>query len=275
MVDNNKTLILQSYRTENVAPWIRSCLTSVKSWASDNNYRYEFIDDQLFDHAPQWVRQRCRNLVLPITDIARLYLIKDRLAQAGIKRVVWVDADVMVFSPEDFFLNPAFNYALSSELWVSITQGGSIRITPKINNSVMFFTRQQPVLDFFIFAAEEVIRYLPENQITSLSAGTALLSRLSSVLPMNIIASTATFSPPVITDIAQGKGPMLAALQSRLKHKIAAANLCSSLTDQEVYGVTLQNSLIEKAIERLLTSNGDIINSALVSPIVSGKGAIT
>lgn len=275
MPDNHKTLILQSYRTENVAPWIHTCLESVKSWAADNRYQYEFIGDQLFEYAPQWLKQRCGHTLLPITDVARLYLLKERLAQPDIDRVVWIDADIIVFAPEYFRLHPTSDYALSREFWISISQSGTIQINKKINNSVMFFTRRQPVLDFLIFSAEEVIRHAPRGQITSLSAGTALLSRLSSVFPVNTVSGATTFSPQVVIDIIRGGGPALAALQGQLKQPIAAANLCSSLVDKKICGVVLRDKLMEKVIRLLLSSHGALVNMASrVSATPVNKNAV-
>src|SRR4029079_13839139 len=93
-----QTLVIQSYRTRDVAAWISACLRSVQAWAAAAGYRYEFVDDRLFDYAPAWVRERCGKQLLPITDVARMYLLRERLAH-GWDRVIWVDADVLVFAP--------------------------------------------------------------------------------------------------------------------------------------------------------------------------------
>lgn len=262
IVTNNTTLILQSYRTENVAPWIRTCLESVRMWAESRHYRYEFVDDHLFDYVSPWVKKRCRSTMLPVTDIARLHLIKDRLSQMGVKRVVWIDADVIIFSPGSFTLNPSSSYSFSREFWVHKVASGMIRVHKKINNSVMFFTKDQPVLDFLIFAAEEVIHFLPEHQINPLSVGTTLLSRLSTVFPMQFVTGATTFSPSVILDVAQGGGAALTALQAQLKHTISAANLCGSLINKDICGVLLCPEMIEKAIQRLQSSHGIILNKS-------------
>ncbi len=46
-------LVLQSYRTHDVAPWIAQCLTGVQAWAAARGYGYEFVDDRLFELAPR------------------------------------------------------------------------------------------------------------------------------------------------------------------------------------------------------------------------------
>jgi hypothetical protein len=64
------------------APWIAQCLTSVQAWAAARGYGYEFVDDQLFELAPAWFRERCGAARLPQTDLARLLLMRARLRPA-------------------------------------------------------------------------------------------------------------------------------------------------------------------------------------------------
>ncbi len=70
------TLIVQSYRTTRVSSWIIACMASVKQWATDKNYAYEFVDDRFFEPVPDWYRKKCIKQILPVTDLARLLLIQ-------------------------------------------------------------------------------------------------------------------------------------------------------------------------------------------------------
>ena len=54
-----RTLVVQSYRTRDVAAWIAQCLASVRDWAARRGFAYDFVDDRFFDYAPPWVRERC------------------------------------------------------------------------------------------------------------------------------------------------------------------------------------------------------------------------
>ncbi len=40
-----KTIIYQSYRTENVPTWISTCMQTVKDWATLKGLDYQRIDD--------------------------------------------------------------------------------------------------------------------------------------------------------------------------------------------------------------------------------------
>lgn len=97
----SSTLIIQSYRIENVAPWIEICLESVKSWTSLQHYDYRFIGDEIFDRVPKWYREKTSRHPQIATDLGRLELIHEALCE-GYERVAWLDADVLIFAPDNF-----------------------------------------------------------------------------------------------------------------------------------------------------------------------------
>ena len=41
-----KTLVIQSFRTHSVPPWIERCLDSVRRWAALRGYDYRLTDDR-------------------------------------------------------------------------------------------------------------------------------------------------------------------------------------------------------------------------------------
>ena len=118
------TLIVQSYRTHDVAPWLLKCMASVKAWADAMGYAYEFVDDRFFDPVPAWYRERCGKQLLPVTDLARLLLIQERFAR-GWQRVAWIDADILVFDPERFRIDIGGDAAFCRELWTIATPRAS------------------------------------------------------------------------------------------------------------------------------------------------------
>ena len=44
-----KTVVFQSYKTEDVPPWIATCMDGVRQWSAAKGFDYRFMDDQFFD----------------------------------------------------------------------------------------------------------------------------------------------------------------------------------------------------------------------------------
>jgi hypothetical protein len=252
------TLVIQSYRTTDVAPWIRRCLDSTRAWAAARGFDYEFVDDRLFGFAPAWVRERCGSQILPVTDVARLYLLRERLEQ-GWQRVIWVDADVLVFAPERFVLDDAMPYALCRELWLA-ERSGQIETVECVNNAVIMMSQRLPLLDFWIFAAEEILRTHPPGPVDKLLVGTRLLTDIANAMPLRVLNSIGLFSPPVVRDLAQGGGAASRAWARQFAHPIGAANLCASLQDHQSGGARVGAEELESAVDALLATRGSIIN---------------
>ena len=252
-----QTLVVQSYRTRDVAPWIRTCLGSVQAWAQGSGYRYEFVDDRFFDYAPDWVRRHCGRQLLPVTDVARMRLIRERL-QHGWQRVIWVDADVLVFAPQHFVIDPAASYALCHELWLRVNAAGGIESEEKVNNAVMVLTRDQPMLDFWIFAVEEILRAHSAEEIGPLTASTQFFTDLARIMPLRVLHNVGLLSPPVVRDVAAGGGAIAREWARRFGRPSAAANLCASLQDKAVGGAAVGAEQLLQCAEVLLRTQGAV-----------------
>src|ERR1700737_2412763 len=95
-----KTVVHQSYRTHDIPAWLRSCMQSVATWARNQMFEYQFIDDRLFDYVPDWYRRGAGDNVQVVTNLARLLMARSLLADY--ERTIWVDADVLVFDQDAF-----------------------------------------------------------------------------------------------------------------------------------------------------------------------------
>lgn len=69
----------------------------------------------LLFNAPAWVHERCGAQRLPVTDVARLYLLTEVLMQ-GYERVIWLDADTIVFDPDSLEIPVGEGYAFCREI---------------------------------------------------------------------------------------------------------------------------------------------------------------
>jgi hypothetical protein len=257
-----RTLIVQSYRTHDVAPWIDACLRSVRAWAAERGYAYEFVDDRLFDYAPAWVRQACGRHLLPVTDVARMHLLRE-LLQRGWERVVWVDADVLVFDPPRFVLDDAAPYTLCHEVWARIGPEGEAQFGQAVNNAVLQVTARQPVLDFWIFATEEILRSAAPHEIDALTAGTRFFTELAAVMPLRVLFNVGLFTPPLIREIAEGGGALLDQWALRFGRPVGAANLCRSMQDGDRAGVRVSTETMKQAVDVLLSTRGAIVNERI------------
>jgi hypothetical protein len=257
-----QTLVIQSYRTRDVAAWIHLCLGSVQTWAAAAGYQYEFVDDRLFDYAPGWVREHCGKQLLPITDVARMRLLRERLEQ-GWERVVWVDADVLVFAPERFVLDGTAPYSLCEELWLRLSESLEIHTEEKVNNAVMTMTRGHPMLDFWIFAVEEILRVHAPHEIGPLTASTQFFTELAHIMPLRVLRNVGLLSPPVVRDIGRGGGTITREWARQFGHPIGAANLCASLQDKPSAGAIVGAAEMQDAVDVLLRTRGAVLNAHL------------
>src|SRR6476646_4338404 len=97
-------------------------MRSTREWAAAKSFEYRFFDDAFFDFCPEWYRQRVERNILLMSDLARL-LAARRLLEEGFERAIWVDADLLVFSPSAFEPWAGETFGFNTELWVNREQG--------------------------------------------------------------------------------------------------------------------------------------------------------
>lgn len=261
MTAGTDTLVLQSYRRERVPGWLRRCLGSVEAWADDAGHAYEFVDDRLFDRLPGWFRERCGDRLLPQTDLARLLLIREKLA-AGIRRVAWLDADVFVFAPAHLRLDGKDSFAFCREAWLDRGGDGCVLATPKVNNAAMVFEAGNPVLDFLIHACLTIAAHRPPGGIGDFDFGPILLTQLSNVLPIPVIGCVGMIGPLLAEELGRGGGPVCATYALACGQPLGAANLCGSL----VAGARIpgfDEAAVVRAMDALENTRGAVINDHL------------
>lgn len=243
------TLVIQSYRSQTEPAWIAACLESVRAWAAGQGWDYRFFGDEILDRVPDWYREGAQGRWPVMTDLARLLLARDALAE-GRGRVLWVDADVLVFVKDGPDLSTAGeDYAFARELWVQ-PDGDGIRVYRNVHNAVCWFGPGNPVLDFYIHACERIVGRLQggaPNQIV----GPKLLTALHNMLGFPLMEDVGMASPLVARDIAAGGGPALRRLIDESRAPLRAMNLCASLVGREVDGVRMDAALMQAAVARL------------------------
>lgn len=254
------TLVIQSWPRGRLVPWLERCTRSVKDWAALRDYAYRYVDDRLLEIVPAWFRERCGAQRLVATDLGRLLLMREALGEAGCERVIWVDSDVLVFDPERFTGDAADDAAFSRECWTWRDPQGAIRSVTGVNNALMAMRRGTPLLDFYIRACERIVAETPADRLQHNEVGTVLLSKLAQVVPLSLVPGVELFSPALVADIAEGGGELATSFACGMPRPVACANLCRSLVGRPVWGVTLDEGVMDRAVERLLSDRGAVLN---------------
>lgn len=255
-----KTVVYQSFRTERVPAWITTCMATVKAWAQARGFDYRFYDDGFLARAPDWFRAKAQQEICPVTDLARLIVAKELLAE-GWQRTIWVDADMLVFDPDALQVKVESGFALCLELWlhaVAADPAGTRRVIHRVNNSLAVFCAGSLHLDFFIDACVRIARQ--REVVGKLDVGTNFFSQLRQILPFPLLDNIGLLSPALMAEIVAGQPVAVAAYMRALPGPLASVNLCASLQGQRLQGVVAEEALFEAVVERLLVNRGDVLN---------------
>ena len=246
-----KTTVIQSYRTKNVPNWIQVCLQCSHEWATQCGYAYRFIGDEILDIVPDWYIKNTGYRWPVITDLGRLILIRDEFIN-GADRVIWLDADVLIFNAKNLTFENNVNYAFGREYWVQFDKDGSaLKLYRNVHNAICLFKTPNSFLEFYIDACKKIISGA-SGTVPNQVVGTKFLTALHNIIGFNLIESVAMTSPLVLRDIVAGNGPALNLLLQVTKLPVGAANLCSSLVGGETDGVDITETFMMTVCDILL-----------------------
>ena len=252
------TVVIQSFRTENIPAWIERCIASVRSWAELRNWTYRFYGDEFLDLVPDWYRSRAGGRLPIIADLGRL-LAARKLLEEGEKRVAWVDADVLVFAPDRLVFEDKNGYAFAREIWVQPSdKSGMLKAYRNVHNAVCVFERGNAMLDFYIHACERVLSRV-DGGVPNQVVGPKLLTALHNIIGFELIETVGMVSPLVARDLVAGGGPALDRLRAECPVPLAAVNLCGSLVGQETDGVFVDDHLLDGVVDQLLARPASIV----------------
>ena len=241
------TLVIQSHRSPLPYGWIQQCLESVKAWSEGNNYEYRFMGDELFDAIEHGLMRKIAQQRVIASDLARLLVMQEML-QAGYLRVVWLDADFLIFDPAKFLL-PGGECAIGREVWVQKDKHGKLKAYKKVHNALLMFKRGNSLLDFYTDTAK---RLLIQNtgSMPPQFIGPKLLTAIHNVAMLPVMETAAMLSPMVIHDLLQGHGAALELFRQHSAVLPAGANLCASSFDSNA----LSDIELQQLIDLLLSS---------------------
>jgi hypothetical protein len=235
------TLILQSHREPLPHGWLRACIDSVHAWADERGFDYRWLGDELFAPLDASILEKTRAQPVIATDLARLRWLQRGLAD-GFRRVVWLDADFLVFDPAGFEL-PGEPYALGREVWVQPGKNGGFRSYAKVHNAFLMFCRGNAFLDFYADTAERLLR-LNQGGMPPQFIGPKLLTALHNIARCPVMEAAGMLSPAVMCDLLAGGGGALELFREQSKLPPAGANLSGSLAEAEGFSEAEMSSLI-------------------------------
>jgi hypothetical protein len=184
--------------------------------------------------------------------------------------VVWLDADVLVFDPQNFALKAHTGAAFAREHMLGAMPDGSIRAQkPGINNAVMVFDEGNAILPFYIHACESIIGHFhPEAGLARTALGPGLLQRLATVLPLECINQVGLFTWRMMQEISAGQSRMAQLYAGCAGVPLAAANLCNHIrTGLDENSRRTMDAQYVRAIRILVESKGAVINRFIGSAL--------
>lgn len=243
-----KTVVLQSHNSAKLTRWMKSCLASVENWADQIRADYAFIDDELFDYVPAWVLEKVGTQLVIATDLARLRLMQHYLHK-GYERVVWLDADMLVFAPDHFTL-PEVPHAVGREVWVQKNKE-QLKAYRKVHNAFLMATNGDSFLPFYADTAERLLTQarLP---IVPQFIGPKLLTALHNLSGLLVEERAGMLSPLALKAVLEGGGEALSLTLEGHEARPAAFNLSASYCARESDGICNQEHDYEFVIEQLL-----------------------
>lgn len=249
-----QTVVIQSYRETGVPAWMTRCRTSVETWAEECGWAYRFLGDELFDLVPDPIRTKFATQRPLLADIARLKWAHQIFeAGAGIERVVWLDADVLVFAPENIEIPAQADFAVGRQVWVQPGAKDKLRAYRQVHNAVLAIRRSSPTLEFLI-QEMTTIADRHDGPASPQLLGPKLLTALHNIVGFSVIEGVGMASPSVLTDIIEGGGPALDLLLKESPTALGALNLCSSYRGQTVDEIMCDDALFDAATAALMTT---------------------
>ena len=260
-MSSSDQLILFQSAPPNPPFWLQRCLSATRDWAAREGFSYLQIGDEILELIPPWFRKKV-GLRWPILcDLGRL-ILAERLLAEGAPAVLWLDADCYPFASESLgrqvkeLLEPDHPpHCFALELWVQPDNKDSRRLKLYRNacNALSFFRAGDPLLPFYRHCAERTIRLI-EGPIAPQLIGPKLLSALRGPAQLPLTPAVGSASPLTISALAGGECAALDRLQGALEQRgaqCAALNLCGSYLNQLRDGVSIDEALLLRAMDRL------------------------
>lgn len=229
-------------------------MTSARNWSDKSGFEYRFYGDEIFDLVPDWYQHKAGKYLQISTDLGRLVLAR-KLLNEGVDRVIWLDADVLIFDPGRFAINLNQGCAFGREVWVQKSADGQLKAYKNVHNAICCFCQDTTFLDFYVDACLNILKR-SEGGLPPQIVGTKLLTALHNIVGFQLVDSIGMASPLVLNDIASGTNNAIDLLRKTSTSPLYAANLCGSLAGGFSDGIDLSHARMDTIVAKLLKNKG-------------------
>lgn len=261
METHPSTIVVQSFRNRDVPVWIERCLSTIRHWATQSQFQYRIIGDEFFDLVPPWYRRKAGRYLTVVTDLARLLLARKCLGE-GYARVVWVDADVVVFNPRGLSLDPGLSYGYCREVWVKKNRSQGLSAFLKINNAACLF-RDDPAasrhLDDYIGACTSLVAGLARIRDHT-EVGTKLLTSWDRERALPILKGFGLINPVIMQALLTSDTETLKLFMEWQHGPLYAANLCNFFRAGGGGDRGIKDEVYSAVLDKLLEGEGSLLN---------------
>lgn len=202
-------------------------MQSVRGWATERGFDYRLIGDELFADVPLAYRVNAGARPPIWADLARLQMAEGFLRDYD--RVVWLDADVLIFDRQALSVDIQSDCAFGREIWVQAGDANRLRVYRNVHNAICVFKSGSAELPFLRQTTQKIIERANPDRIPPQMVGPKLLTALHNIVGFDLVDSVGAASPLVRDDLEKGGGPALERLLRETPTKLAALNLCASL----------------------------------------------
>lgn len=268
-----RTIVYQSYRGDDTPKWLEKCMQTVKNWAELKGFDYQ-REDNFFDYVPDWYKDKAQGKINVIADLARLEIAKKFLDQ-GYDQTIWMDADVVVFDPDNLTIDTTESYLLCREVWLDTEDDKNfgeetLSCIKKVTNSLLFFARNNSFLDFYIYACKSIMKN-QTGRLSRLAFSTKFLTKLYEIMEIPLFPNMGLFSPILMHGIVEEKTAITQLYAESLESPVYAANLCLSFRNQSNKGIMVTDQLFEEVIDKLIRTKGEAINRYFSPALIKYK----
>ena len=162
-----------------------------------------------------------------------------------------------MFDPRSFRIEIGSEFAFCREIWTTSRWGSMVKVF-RVNNSVTVFVKGNSLIDFAIWAHEDLVRR--GTQILAHGTSTRLLTVLHHATPLPLLDNVGLLSPIVARDIVTRGGALAREYAAAHGTPIYAANLGASLRGVASNGITLADRDFDCIVDLLDKDRGAIFN---------------
>jgi hypothetical protein len=255
-------VVLQSFRSYDVPAWIQRCMASVRSWAEQRHFTYAFVGDELLALPPDWFRKKSGRYLNIVTDLGRLLCAREYLAK-GAERVLWIDADVLIFQPDPLNIDLTLSYGYAKEAWCRRDDNGGISSSLKINNAACLFRGDEAGLAHLNGYIDDCLKLLQETDRVRdhTLIGTRYLSARNSKSPLPVLLGFGLLSPLVVRAILTSDSEVLAYFGEQHGDPIYAANLCNFFRGTGANKSGIADDTYTAVVNALLADGGAMLEA--------------